>query len=62
TPGTPSSPIITTMTDFADANGIGVLGWGWNVWGEPDHVLIKDVNGTPTDGYGQVFRNWMLAH
>jgi hypothetical protein len=62
TPGTPGSPIVTAMTAFADANGIGVLGWTWDVWGGPDHVLIKDVNGTPTDGYGQVFRNWMLAH
>ena len=62
TAGTPSSPIITTMTQFADANGISVLGWSWDVWGEPENVLIKDVNGTPTDGYGQVLRNWFLAH
>jgi endoglucanase len=61
-PGTPSSPIVTTMTRFADAHGIGVLGWTWGVWGEPEHVLIKDVDGTPTDGYGKVYRAWMLSH
>lgn len=62
TPGTSNSPIITTMTRFADTHGIGVLGWGWNVWGAPENVLIKDVNGTPTDGYGRVFRDWLMAH
>jgi aryl-phospho-beta-D-glucosidase BglC (GH1 family) len=62
TAGTPSAPIITTMTDFADANGIGVIGWAWNVWGDPENVLIRDGNGTPTDGYGRTYRGWMLAH
>lgn len=62
TAGTRGSPIVTTMTNFADDNGASVLGWCWDVWGEPENVLIKDVDGTPTDGYGQVMRNWMLAH
>ena len=62
TAGTPNCPIVTTMTKFADDNGASVIGWTWDAWGDPENVLIKDVDGTPTDGYGQVFRNWMLAH
>lgn len=60
--GRPSSPIVTTMTNFADDHGISVLGWAWDVWQEPENQLIKDVNGTPTDGYGVTYRNWLLAH
>jgi endoglucanase len=60
-PGTVGAPLVSTVTRWADRHGIGVLGWGWNVWGEPDHVLIRDVDGTPTDGYGKVFRAWMVA-
>ena len=59
--GTQGAPLVTNITAFADQHGIGVLGWGWNVWGEPDHVLIKDVDGTPTDGYGQVFHDWLRS-
>lgn len=62
TPGTVGAPLITTVTQWADRHGVGVLGWGWNVWSEPDHVLIKDVDGTPTDGYGKTFRAWLLSH
>lgn len=62
TPGTVGAPLVSNLTAWADANGISVIGWTWNVWGEPAHVLIKDVNGTPTDGYGRVFRDWLMAH
>lgn len=62
TAGTAGCPIVTTMAQFADANGASVLGWGWDVWGEPENVLIKDGNGAPTDGYGQALRAWMLGH
>jgi hypothetical protein len=41
---------------------MSLLGWGWGVWGTEDNVLIKDVNGTPTDGYGKVFHDWMVGH
>ena len=53
---------MTNITRFADQYGVSLLGWGWDVWGGPDNVLIKDVNGTPTDGYGKVFHDWLLAH
>ena len=60
--GTVGSPIVTTMTNFADANGASVLGWCWDLWNDTENVLIKDVDGTPTDGYGKVLQSWMLAH
>lgn len=62
TDGTSGAPLVSTVTQWADQNGVGVIGWTWDVWGNPDNVLIKDVDGTPTDGYGQVFRDWLLAH
>ena len=62
TPGTRSAPLVSTVTTWADQQGVSVIGWGWNVWDVPDNVLIKDVNGTPTDGYGQVFHDWLMKH
>lgn len=60
--GTVGAPLVTNITKFADQTGMSLLGWGWDVWGGADNVLIKDVNGTPTDGYGKVFHDWMIAH
>jgi len=60
-PGTESAPLVANITVFADEHGLSLLGWGWNVWGEPDNVLIKDVDGTPTDGYGRAFHNWLVS-
>ncbi|MDB5969248.1 MAG: hypothetical protein JWQ90_1698 [Hydrocarboniphaga sp.] len=62
TPGTVGAPLVSNITAWADQNGVSVVGWAWDVWGVPDNVLIKDVDGTPTDGYGQVYRSWLLAH
>jgi hypothetical protein len=62
TTGTVGAPLVQTITTFADANGVSVLGWTWDVWQDPDFVLIKDVNGTPTDGYGVFFKNWLVTH
>jgi hypothetical protein len=60
--GTVGAPLVDTITTFADANGVSVLGWTWDVWQGPDFILIQDVNGTPTDGYGQFFQSWMVNH
>jgi len=60
--GTVGAPLVATITSFADQNGVSVLGWTWDVWQSPDFVLIKDGNGTPTDGYGQFFQAWMVNH
>jgi uncharacterized protein (TIGR03437 family) len=62
TAGTVGAPLVATITNFVDQNGIGLLGWTWDVWTNPSDVLIKDVNGTPTDGYGVFFKNWMVNH
>ncbi len=59
-PGTVGAPLSATITTFADQNHISY--WAWDVWDLPDNVLIKDVNGTPTDGYGEFVRNWMINH
>ena len=61
-PGTTGAPLVANVTAFADKNGVSVIGWAWDVWGEANDVLIKDVNGTPTDGYGVFFRSWMVSH
>jgi aryl-phospho-beta-D-glucosidase BglC (GH1 family) len=60
--GTPNCPICTTMENFADANGMSLVGWTWDVWGAADFDLIQDVNGTPTPGYGVTFKSWMVNH
>ena len=62
TAGTVGAPLVQTVTTFADANGVSLLGWTWDVWNSSDFVLIKDVNGTPTDGYGVFFKAWMVNH
>lgn len=58
-PGTLGAPLLETVTRFADRSGIGVIGFAWNVWQGPDNVLIRDVDGTPTDGYGKAFHDWL---
>ena len=60
TPGTQGAPLVSNITTWADRNNVSVIGWAWNVWGEPAHVLIKDANGEPTDGYGEVFQDWLM--
>jgi endoglucanase len=64
--GTPNSPETTNMVTWADAHNVSVLGWTWDTWYSPgaacSDVLIKDAAGTPTDGYGKVFHDWMVNH
>lgn len=61
-PGTVGAPLAATMTRFADQNQMGIIFWTWDVWGDANNVLIKDVYGTPTDGYGVFVKNWMVNH
>lgn len=56
--GTVGAPLVTTVGSWANKYGVSLLGWGWNVWGNPENVLIKDAAGTPTSGYGEVFQAW----
>jgi hypothetical protein len=60
-PGTVGSPFLEQLLPFAGANNFSVIGCCWDVWDEQDNVLIKDVDGTPTDGYGRVFFDWMTG-
>jgi endoglucanase len=60
--GTVGAPFLAVLLPWADARGVSVLGWGWNAWGAASANLIKDSAGTPTDGYGQALRSWMLNH
>jgi hypothetical protein len=54
--GTVGAPFMSKLLPWADRAGISYLGWAWDVWQNGDHVLIKDKNGTPTDGYGVYFK------
>jgi len=55
--GTTGAPFVSILLPWADERGVSYLGWGWNVWGQADHGLIKSFDGTPTDGYGKYFRD-----
>ena len=56
--GTVGSAYLSTLLPWADSQGISYLGWYWSYWptAHADNVLIKDINGTPTDGYGVYFK------
>jgi hypothetical protein len=56
TTGTVGSPFLEQLLPWCDTNGLSYLGWTWDVWQDPDDVLITDVGGDPTDGYGQYFQ------
>jgi hypothetical protein len=60
-PGTVGSPFLQQLLPFAGANNWSVIGCCWNVFAHQDNVLIKDVDGAPTDGYGRVFYDWMTG-
>jgi hypothetical protein len=59
--GTDGAPFLQQLLPFAGANNWSVIGCCWDVFAERDNVLIKDVDGTPTDGYGRVFHDWMTG-
>ena len=48
-----SAPFASVLLPFADANGIGYLGWTWDTWqGQTANDLITDATGHPSQGYG----------
>jgi hypothetical protein len=61
TRGTVGAPFVASVLRWAGHTGASVLGWTWDTWQNPSDVMIKDRDGTPTDGFGQVFRAWALA-
>lgn len=59
--GTVGSPFVQRLLPWADTLGISYLGWAWAVWGSEFNDLIKDQDGTPTDGYGAYYRQHLLC-
>jgi hypothetical protein len=53
---------MPVLLPWADLNDVSVLAWSWNAWGASSDDLIKDVNGTPTDGEGAAFKAWTVNH
>jgi aryl-phospho-beta-D-glucosidase BglC (GH1 family) len=63
--GTTSTPTLSSVLTWADANQASVLPWTWNDWsstGGSADLLIKDALGTPTDGEGVNYKAWLAAH
>lgn len=53
--GTEGAPFVASVLHFADAHGMSYLGWSWDAWVSEQNRLIKDAEGTPTDGYGRYY-------
>ncbi|MBO3747057.1 cellulase family glycosylhydrolase [Streptosporangiaceae bacterium NEAU-GS5] len=52
---------IDTLMDWADAHGVGYLGWTWNTWPcNTGPALITDYNGTAT-AFGQGLKTRLAA-
>jgi endoglucanase len=60
-PGTVGAPFVSKVLPWADHVGASYVGWAWDVWHHQDNVLIKDKQGTPTDGYGAYFKQHLLC-
>ena len=60
-PGTPDAPFESKLLPWADQAGASYLGWAWDIWQDASNVLIKDANGTPTDGYGVYFKAHLIC-
>jgi aryl-phospho-beta-D-glucosidase BglC (GH1 family) len=60
--GTASAPFLTEVLSWADRRNVSVIGWSWNAWGAASADLIKNADGTPTDGEGVAFKNWLMNH
>lgn len=52
---------VDTLMSWADARGVGYLGWTWNAWDcSSGPSLISDYTGTPT-AYGQGLKNHLAT-
>ncbi len=60
-PGTKDSPFVSKLLPWADRAGASYLGWTWDKWQDKDNILIKDADGTPSDGYGGYVRQHYLC-
>jgi endoglucanase len=61
TAGTVGAPFVSALLPKLDSRGISYVGWTFTVSGEADNILIKDNNGTPTDGYGVYTKSHYLC-
>ena len=52
---------LPTFLPWADQHGLSYLAWTWNPWQNPSNVLIKDWSGTPTDGEGVFYKEWLAV-
>ena len=59
--GSPPDGFTQNVLAFIDANALSVCAWTWNFWGQTDNDLIKDATGTPTDGFGVVYKAWTTS-
>lgn len=60
--GTVGEPFVSNVLAWVDKTGASVLGWTFTVAGDNDNILIKDYTGTPSDGYGKVYHDWLVNH
>lgn len=57
--------MISDVLIGADQHDASGLAWIWDVWsstGGRSDPLIKDATGTPTDGEGVTFKDWLAIH
>lgn len=61
TAGTVGEPFTTAITAFFAANKIGSTAWAFMVAGDAANILLADITGTPTPGYGLVAQAYVQA-
>jgi hypothetical protein len=59
--GTAGAPFESKLLPWADKAGASYIGWAWDVWQNNENVLIKDADGTPSDGYGAYFKQHLVC-
>jgi hypothetical protein len=53
---------LPSFLPWASAHGLNVVAWTWNAWGDPDDVLVTNMQtGAPTSGEGVLYRGWLAA-
>jgi hypothetical protein len=63
--GTVGAPVISDVITWADQHGASVLAGTWDACSSPggnSDLLIKHATGTPTDGEGVTFKDWLAIH
>jgi hypothetical protein len=61
TAGTVGSPFASALLPRLDSMGISYLGWTFSNSGMNENQLVKDSNGTPSDGYGVYVKSHYLC-